>query len=306
MTCTCSKCNAEIAFDVATIPVDGSFTKCSACNSNLEIRKESFAKRALYKSTEISCAECGNPPGTSIYCENCHAVYPEILVIKTSSAAKKQIGKLLASLDILKNIKLKAPVKSHKESFSPSPLPGKGKAAKRPGSNARMVVILVLVFLVASLAGGYFWHQDKIATEYSQNYVRTLLAIKTARDFEINVSNRIVTNMKTGMTATLTAAELKSVTSGMKTIDTLMQSLGKVPAKYSANHEAINKLSVSFGKLHASVTTTSGSSDIYAGSVKKLDDELMQNARDLKSGLPKKISETLAASSKKYKALQDF
>ena len=103
MTCTCPKCNAEIELDPADIPAEGSFNKCSACNTNLEIRKESFAKRALYKSTEISCAECGSPPGTSIYCQNCHAIYPEILVIETSSAAKKQFGKILASFNLFKN-----------------------------------------------------------------------------------------------------------------------------------------------------------------------------------------------------------
>src|SRR5512136_611053 len=115
MTCTCPKCKAEI--ELAEIPPESSSHKCSACNANLEIRKESFAKRALYKSSEISCAECGNPPGTSIYCQSCHAIYPEILVIEASCGAKKQLGKIIASLNLLKKINV-GPSKSQQESYS--------------------------------------------------------------------------------------------------------------------------------------------------------------------------------------------
>jgi len=304
MTCTCPKCKAEIELDVTEIAAASSFNKCSACNANLEVRKESFAKRALYKSSDISCAECGNPPGTSIYCQSCHAIYPEILIIETSSATKKQLGKILASLNLLKNIKV-GPSKSYQESYSTAPAAGKGKGVKLPGQPAQLAVILA-VLLVTAVVGGYFWYQNKIATEYSQKYVRTLLAIKTARDLEINLSGRLTTTWKTGGKAILTGAELKSVTLAKKDIDNLMKQPGKIPGKFTTSHDALKKLYDSFDKLHAATITTSGTSDTYAAAVKKEDEEFMKSVRELKTGLPEKISATLSEGRKTHKALQDF
>jgi len=304
MTSTCPKCKAEIELDAAEIPAEGSFKKCSACNTNLELRKESFAKRALYKSSDISCAECGAPPGTSIYCQSCHAIYPEILVIETSSAAKKQFGKIVASFNLLKSIKIGSS-KPHQESYSTAPAPGKGKGVKLPGQPAQLAVILALL-VAAAVAGGYFWYQNKIATEYSQQYVRALLGVKSARDLGINISNRVAASWKAGASSSLTEAELKSVSSAKTDVDTLMKRIGKVPGKFTASNEALKKLFDSYGKLHTAVRTTSGTSDTYADTVKKGDEEFLKNARELKAGLPKKIADILNESRKKYKAMQDF
>ena len=303
MIFTCPKCKAENQLDVADIPSESSSIKCSACNTNLEMRKESFARRALYKSSEISCAECGNPPGTSIYCQNCHAIYPEILVIETSSAAKKQLGKIIASLNLLKNFKI-GPSKSHQESYSTAPLQGKGKG-KLPGQPAQLAVILLVLF-VAAATGGYFWYQNKIATEYSQQYVRALLGVKSARDLEINISTRVAASLKAGIPGGMTGAELKSAASAKTDVDTLMKRVGKVPEKFTASNDALNKLYDSYTKLHAATTTTAGTSDTYAAEVKKGDDAFKKSASELKAGLPEKISVILGESQKKYKALQDF
>jgi len=307
MTCTCPKCNAEIELNPAEIPAEGSFHKCSACSTNLEIRKESFAKRALYKSNEISCAECGSPPGTSIYCQSCHAIYPELLVVETSSAAKKQLGKIVASFNLLKAIKLGGPSKAHQDSYSHTPSPGKdkGKGVKLPGQPAQLAVILALLF-VAAVAGGYIWYQNKIATEYSQQYVRVLLGMKTARDVDVAISNRVAASWKAGASPTLTGAEQKSIALAKKDVDNLMQRIGKVPEKFTASNEALKKLYGSYDKLHAAAKTTAGTSETYASSVRASDEEFKKSAGELKAGLPEKISAILGESRKKYKPLQDF
>jgi len=304
MTCTCPKCNAEIELGAAEIPAESSYTKCSACNANLEIRKESFAKRALYKSGDISCAECGNPPGTSIYCQSCHAIYPEILVIETSSVAKKQFGKILASMTLLRKINI-GPTQSYQESYSSAPASGKGKGVKLPGQPAQLAVILA-VLIVAAVAGGYFWYQNKIATEYSQQYVRAIMGIKTARDLEVDVSNSLAATWKSGGASTLTGSQIKSFSLAKKDVDNLMKQIGKVPGKFTASNDALNKLYASYGNLHAAATTTAGTSDTYAAAVKKGDEDFMRSARELKAGLPEKISARLDESRKKYKELQNF
>lgn len=303
MTCSCPKCSAEIELNTAEIPAEGSFIKCAACKASLAISKESFAKRALYKSADISCAECGNPPGTSIYCENCHAIYPEIIVTVTSSAAKKQLGKILASFSLLRNVKVKA--KAQRISPSSAAPPGKGKRASLPGKPAQ-IAALVAVLLVLAVGGGYAWYQNKIATEYTGNYMRAILAIKTSRDYEITMSNRIAANWKAGGISSLSDAEKKATASGKKDVDTLIGRLGKVPEKFTASNEALKKLHASYGKLHDAVTNPVGSSDIYAAAVQTQDGEFMKAVKELKASLPEKISTRLNENKKKYKPLQDF
>jgi hypothetical protein len=306
MICSCPKCNSPTDIDLAVIPPEGAFSTCANCGANFEVRKESFARRALYRGTDIVCAECGNPPGATIYCQSCHAVYPELLVITTSSAAKKQFSKILASLNVLKNLKIGGPAKAHRGGYETSGTVPKGaKGAGRFGNKAQLATVLV-VLLILSAGGGYFWYQNKLATEYAQIYVKTLFVMKTARDVELDISNRLVTSWKAGAASTLAGEDLKSVASAKKDVDTVIKRRGKVPDKFTASNEALDRLYVTFGKLHGAITAPAGTSDAYAGTVSKTDNEFMKNARELKAGLPEKLADALSASAKKYKTLQDF
>lgn len=306
MTCSCPKCNAPIEFDSTATPAEGSFEQCSECNSHLIIRKESFATRALFKSSEISCTECGEQPGTSIYCQNCHAMYPDFLVIELTSATKKQLGKLLANINFLKNLKIGGTAEHSTESFTlPSSKSGKPKGTKVFGKTAQLVIVITTILFILT-GGGYYWYQDKIASEYSQNYVRALLGIKIAKDFEITVSNRIANDMKVGGLSKLTAAEQKAVTSAKTDVDTLLQRMGAAPANFTDSSNAINELNKAYLALHSTVTSPVGMSDTYIASVKQMDDKFKASARTLKNGLPEKLSTQLAASTKRYKQLQDF
>ena len=306
MTCSCPKCNTQVEFDPAVIPAEGSFNKCSECSTNFVLRKESFARRALHKSDEISCAECGSHPGSSIYCQDCHAIYPDFLIIETSSAAKKQFGKLLASLNILKNLKIGGSAKPSLESYPASPSkPGKTKGIKLPGQPAQIAAVLAAI-LISSAIAGYYWYQDRIATAYSENYVRALFVIKSSRDYALKISSRLAADLKAGKSTTFTAEEQKSAAAGKTDVNMLMKRIGKVPAKFTASNDALTKLNESYSKLHSTVTSPAGLSDIYSAAVKKMDDDFIKSAGELKTGLPEIISAQLAESRKKYKPLQDF
>lgn len=306
MTNSCPKCNSQLEFDPAIIPAEGSFNKCLECSTNFIIRKESFAKRALHKSDEISCAECGSHPGSSIHCQSCHTIYPDFLVIETSTAAKKQLGRILASLNVLRNLKIGGSAKPSQQNYSASPLKtGKAKALNSHGQPAKLAAVLAAI-ITFSAAGGYYWYQDRLATKYSENYVRALFAIKSSRDFEIKAGYRVAAAMKTGAAAALTAEEQKSAAAGMSDVDILMKRIGKAPAKFTPSNAALTKLYESYANLHSTVTAPAGTSDIYLASVKKTDDNFKKSSGELKAGLPEKISTQLAESTKKYKQLQDF
>jgi len=306
MICSCPKCNNQIALDPTDIQPEGSFNKCSACGTSFVVRKESFARRALHKSTEISCAECGNPPGSSIYCSSCHAIYPDFLAIETSSPAKRQLGQLLKTLNALKNLKLGGSANPSADSYSDLPLKaGKAKDLHSPRRSAKLLAALVILILFFG-GGGYYWYQDRLATNYTRNYVKALLGIKLARDLNIKLSNRLTAEMKAGTSASLTATEQKSAASAKKDVDSLMERLGKIPDKFTPNNDSLKKLYGSYAKLHTTVTSPPGPSDIYAASINTIDDDFKKAAKELKSGLPEKISTQLSATSKKFTALQDL
>jgi Acyl carrier protein phosphodiesterase len=307
MTCSCPKCNAQIEFDSAVIPPDGSFNKCSECGTNFVISKESFARRALHKNDEISCSECGSHPGSSIYCQSCHAIYPEFLTIETSSAAKRGFGKIIASLNLLKNLKIGGSAKPSYESYDTAPArPGKTKSIIPTPSGPAQLAVVLIVLILLPLGGGYYWYQDRMATKYTENYVRALLGVKMARDFDIRVSDRLSADMKKGGSSSLTAAEQKSAELAKGNVDLLMKKIDNVPAKFSASDDSLKKLYDTYSLLHTTVTSATGSADVYSGAVKKIDDDFRKSARDLKSGLPERISTQLGESSKKFKTLQEL
>jgi hypothetical protein len=306
MTCSCPKCSAQIEFYPTDIPSEGSFNKCSECGINFLIRKESFAKRALHKSDEIFCAECGDHPGPSIYCQSCHAIYPDFLVIETSSAAKKRIGKLLASLTALKNLKLGGSAQPSFDSYTAAPArSGKAKGLNLPGQPAQLLIVLVAIICLIA-GGGYHWYQDKQETKYTESYVRALLGIKTARDYDVTVCDRLAADMKKGASSSLTAAEQKSAGLGKTDVENLMKRINKVPDKFTASNDSLKKLYDTYSRLHTTVISPTGSADLYSGTVKSIDVDFRKSARELKAGLPERISTQVALSSKKHKTLQDL
>lgn len=303
MTCSCPKCNAQSEFDPTDILSEGSFNKCTECGTNFVIRKESFARRALHKSDAISCAECGNTPGPSIYCQSCHAIYPDFLVIEASSAAKKQLGKILATLNVLKHLKIGGAAQPSFESYAPAQSKP-GKSVGLPGP-AQLFAVLVVVLLLAG-GGGYYWHQDKLATKYTQRYVRALISIKMSRDLDVKVSDRLAAVMKTGGSPALTADEKETSKLAKTDVDLVMKKIDNVPDKFTASNDSLKKLYDTYAQLHATVISPSGSADLYSGAVKKIDDDFRKTSRELKSGLPERISAQVAESGKKFKALQDL
>lgn len=303
MRCLCPKCNAHIELDLGNIPAEGSFSKCQECSAGFLVNRVSFAKRALHKGDEITCAECGATPGTSVFCQNCHAIYPDFYVAESSSAAKKQVGKIFGFLNKRNGASVKTSGKALSTDYG-SVAPQKVKGLKFSGLAATLVAVLAL-----SLAGGYFWHLNKLETAYIENYVRTLFVIKSATDLDLKTCTRISTNWKTSMLPNPpqpTGAELNYMSGANKDVETLLKSIGEAPDKFKANSEDLSKLAEVYKKLHAFATTPSGTIDSFTSTTALLDEEFRKSAGSLKSRLPEKISAALTDSKKKYKALEDF
>jgi hypothetical protein len=307
MRCLCPKCKESIELDLEEIPEDGTFTKCTECSAGFLLRKESFARRALHHGEEITCAECGNTLGPSIYCQSCHALYPDFYAAETSSAAKNKLGKLLGKLNISRKLS-KHPSAAANESTSggPAQQPKKIAGIRLPGQPAQLAATLLIILLFIG-GGGYFWYQNSIETKYAEAYVRVLFSIKNAADFELKTCNRVANDWKTSMTPAapkLTGQEQLIIKRAQTDIETLMKRMGDTPEKFKPSSDALAKHYESYTNLQNFASAPAGSMDSYTATLKRLEDDFNTNAKALKAALPEKVSLVITENKAKYKALQ--
>jgi hypothetical protein len=312
MNCLCPKCNATIAPDVTDVPSDGIFLKCPECGAGFDLQRKSFATRSICKGTGITCAECGNTPGSTIYCQSCHALYPDFYVTETTSAAKKKLNKILAALT--KPAKLKAlpghypqDVKHIRTTASAAPVSSKG--VKLPVSGRLMQAVSAIIILALIGGGGYYYYQDKIETEYSANYVRTIYAIKTTADNNIRLSTKLASDWRTSLSPSaprFSDKEQKSLKSGKSDVDILMKGIATPPKRLVESRAAINKFYDSYTKLYDLNSLPPSTLDGFATTAKKLEDDFRKSGRELKAGMPPKIADTFKESLTKYKNLNDL
>ena len=313
MNCFCPKCNATIAPDITDVPSDGIFLKCPECGTGFDLQKESFATRSLRKGTGITCAECGSTPGSTIYCQNCHALYPEYYVTEATSAAKKKLNKFLGALT--KPAKLKAlpghypthEIRSSRPSVTAPSSPSKGIRLSVPGKLTQLVSILIILALVGG--GGYYYYLDKIETEYAKHYVRAMYGIKTAGDHNISLSAKLVNDWRTALTPgapRLSDKEQKSLKSAKSDVDIFMKDMGVPPKKFVASQDAIKKYYDSYIKLYDVNSSPPATLDGFATTAKKLEDDFRKSGRELKAGMPPKIADTFKESLTKYKVLTEL
>jgi len=310
MRCSCPKCNSAIELDIREIPADGSFNKCPECGTGFLLRKESFACRALRKGDNLTCAECGSQLGPAIFCQNCHALYPDYHATETSSAAKKQFGRILATLSAINKIGASKGSKPSHHEYKPSAdTKSAAPAAKKGGGQQTAFILTCLILLVALGAGGFFYYQNKKDNEYGEKYVRAIFVIKSAADMNKNLSAKIVSDWKAAATPQapkLAAGEQKSLNSAMKDVDLVMQELPDAPEKFIASREALGTYLDNYKKMQSLNSSPSGTADSFAEAATKLDGEFRKSGTAMKSGFPQKLAEAFAEGKKKYKPLNDI
>lgn len=309
MNCFCPRCNASIAPDVAEVPTDGVFLKCPECNAGFDLQKESFANRALRSGDGITCAECGNPPGPAIYCQHCHALYPEYYVTAATSAAKKKLDKFLATLTRPKKHKALPGHYTHDARLATAPTKVSVKGVSLPVSG-RLVNLVSLITILALIGGGgFYYYRDKVETEYATNYAQALSIIKITADKNIMLSTKLVNDWRTSLAPTaprLTANEQKSLDSGRSDANILMKETENPPKRMLASRDAIKKFYDSYSRLYELNSTPPASLDSFATTAKKLEEDFRKSGRELKAGMHPKIAEAFKERLAKHKNLNDL
>lgn len=306
MNCFCPKCSASITPDIRELPAEGAFLKCPECSAGFSLQRETFARRALRKGAQVSCAECGSQLGPTIYCPGCHAIYPDYLVTETSSAARKKLAKLLRSLSGSGKKKTAHVWLGHEQRGGTATAATKG--GRLPGKPLQLVLALILLIALAG-GGGFYYYQDRAEQEYAEKYVRALSGIKTAATHNIQLSTKLINDWRTTQTPTppsLTSQELKSLASGRSDLEAMLKRIEEPPEKFAPSREAIKKYHESYLKLNTLLTTPPSSLDSFADSAKKLEADFRKSGRELKAGLPPKIADRLNMSSEQNKTLKDI
>lgn len=308
MRCSCPKCNSVIDIDSKDIPADGSFSNCPECGAGYNLHQESFAHRALRKGDEITCAECGSVLGPATFCQACHALYPDYFVTESSSAAKNQFGKILGKFNSLSKISLSGTAKNkhHERAHvvgTSAPSGGKGP------SQRSTLMIVGLVVLVILGTGGFFYYQDKVEKEYAAKYIGTVFTLKTAADMNKRISAQIVTDWKaSGMPQppALSADVQKSLKSAKTDVDKVMKSFPKIPKKYLASKEALDKFNAAYKNMQSLNEAPSGTIDSFTNAATKLADDFRKSGAAIKSSMPEKLATAFAEGKKMYPNLSDM
>jgi len=306
MNCFCPKCNAGITPDIKELPAEGAFLKCPECGAGFNLQRETFARRALRKGAQVSCAECGSQLGPAIYCPDCHAIYPDYHVSETSSAATRKFARLVAHLKGSGKKKAAHVSIRNEERISGGAAAGKG--ASLPGKPLRVALTLIVLLALVG-GGGFYYYQDRTENEYAGKYVRTLYGIKKAGDHAIILSTKLAVDWRANQTPTppqLGPQEIKSLASGKSDLEILVKRIDEPPKKFAPSREAIKKYHESYLQLNALLSTTPTSPDSFAASAKKLEDNFRKSGRELKAGLPPKIADRFNKSLEQYKNLKDI
>jgi len=309
MRCSCPKCNSAIQLDIREIPADGSFNKCPECGTGFLLRKESFACRALRKGDNLTCAECGSQLGPAIFCQNCHALYPDYHVTETTSAAKNQFGKLLAKLGAINKITFSKSSKPSHQEYIPSPEAKSPPPAAKGRGQQTTFILTCLILIVALAAGGFYYYQNKKETEYGEKYVRAVFFIKAAANTNKKIATKIASDWKSAATPQppkLSALDLKSLNSAKTDVEIIMNELPKTPTKFAASRDALGKFLDSYKKMQSLNESPAGTADSFAEAAAKLDDEFRKSGSAMKNGFPQKLAEAFTEGKKKYKPLNDM
>lgn len=309
MKCSCPKCKTDISEDLAEIPDDGVLLRCAACNTNFNLKKESFARRALRRGEDITCAECSSQLGPAIYCQSCHALYPDYYITETTSAAKKQLGKVLTKFKSINRLG-KARTVSHQQSkYMPAATAKKKTKGIKLLNNPAQLALTLGILLVILGGFGFYYYQQKIENEYMGNYVKALFVIKTSEDYNIKLCEKIAVDWRTRQSATAPApiaAERTFLSRGLKDSETTLNKARKAPKKYTASAEALVHLHEIYKKHQTLTASPTGSLESFAAASKTLENDFRKSAIALKSVLPEKLSAKLDAAKTKFKELQNF
>lgn len=301
MNCTCPKCKASTHIDHSEITEKGIDRICDACKSRFWLYRESFGGRALKKRGEIFCATCGGELDRSIACPSCGILYPEYVFAQATKAVPKRTVHVRSTYYIRRRPARK-------------PLPKKTVTPKKPVKKLKIVnkyTISAAILAVLTLVGSVVYSKYQAVKEYSANYTKVLYGIKTGTDLSLKPFEKIASSSASSFSPldpapSLSSNEQSRLNTIKTQIDKNMKKTENPPEKFVSAKENLNKLYGVYVKIHALALQSSGSIRDSLESAENLKTEFKKSSGELKSALPKQLSDELENARAKYRNLRDF
>lgn len=301
MNCTCPKCKASTHIDHSEITEKGIDRICDACKSRFWLYRESFGGRALKKRGEIFCATCGGELDRSIACPSCGILYPEYVFAQATKAVPKRTVHVRSTYYIRRRPARK-------------PLPKKTVTQKKPVKKLKIVnkyTISAAILAVLTLVGSVVYSKYQAVKEYSANYTKVLYGIKTGTDLSLKPFEKIASSSASSFSPldpapSLSSNEQSRLNTIKTQIDKNMKKTENPPEKFVSAKENLNKLYGVYVKIHALALQSSGSIRDSLESAENLKTEFKKSSGELKSALPKQLSDELENARAKYRNLRDF
>lgn len=301
MNCTCPKCKASTHIDHSEITEKGIDRICDACKSRFWLYRESFGGRALKKRGEIFCATCGGELDRSIACPSCGILYPEYVFAQATKAVPKRTVHVRSTYYIRRRPARK-------------PLPKKTVTPKKPVKKLKIVnkyTISAAILAVLTLAGSVVYSKYQAVKEYSANYTKVLYGIKTGTDLSLKPFEKIASSSASSFSPldpvpSLSSNEQSRLNTIKTQVDKNMKKTDNPPEKFVSAKENLNTLYGVYVKIHALALQSSGSIRDSLESAENLKTEFKKSSRELKSALPKQLSDELENARAKYRNLRDF
>jgi hypothetical protein len=301
MICTCPKCKAPTQLDHADIPESGTDRICDACKSRFWLYRETFGGRALKKSGEIFCVGCGEELDRSIACPSCGELYPAFVFAQATKAAPKRTVHVRSTYYIRRRPTRK-------------PIPKKAIAPKKPTQKLSIFnkyTISAVLLAVVITVGAVVYSKVKVVNEYSTNYTKILYAIKAGTDICLKPYEKVAASSGSSFspydpTPSLSANEQSRLNVIKAKVDTSMKKMENPPEKFVTAKEKLNNLYGVYAKIHAFALQPSGTMQKDVEAAVKMKIEFKKTSQELKSDLPKQLSEELENARAKYRNLRDF
>jgi DNA-directed RNA polymerase subunit RPC12/RpoP len=324
MIFTCPKCSAKTELDISLIPEGGTSARCSACNSDYLVSRESIANRANRKGGEINCARCGKELDASLVCSSCGEMYPDYFVPETPEAVRsRRIRMMIDTVSHLRDVSFEwgtrsTPTIDYRLKRRPQATREKPREAHKevPYEKVRIRYIkLAAGLLIAALlfwGGSFYYRQHKAKQQYAFDYVRAVYLIKTGSDRSIKACAKMAEEWKTKSQAGqsgvphITAAEETALLKVKAEVDVYMRKTFAAPKAFVPAKESLVKLQGSYLNLHALALAPPGTLAAFTDTVTRSEAEFRKSAKSLKASLPDAISEELRKGALRRKELQDL
>lgn len=314
LICSCPKCSAKIELDLTQIREDTASDNCPACNARFVLTRESFARRATRKASEINCAHCGGQLDHSQYCPSCKALYPDYYAAEFPDAAKKRARQNRNLFGGLKNFSFEwgsssAPSIDYKPMLMDSE-PWQEPVGWKKKNIITGVSTVVIVALIAF--GINFYSHFKAKKQYAASYVMALYGIKTGTDLGLAMCGKIsadwTVKSSSGQNVPPHASvdEENQLNKVKAQTDKYLQQLNDPPSVFAESNERLLKLNGLFVKLHAAVLNPPGTITNFVELTQKTENDFKVASADLKKNLPTELSELLDIAKAKYRGMKDF